>query len=185
MTITTSPFVGRERELAALRELLEVAQGPVGAVAMLSGEPGIGKTATARAFADLARGEGFRVLWGTCHEGESSAPFGPWVQAVSPALRNVDLEARFGPAGAVLAQVVPIAGRRDGTRARRLRWLATRHGFGLTRRSRNWSSRLRTRGSWSCSTTFIGPTPRRSACWATSAAYCPPHPSSSLGHSEE
>ena len=117
MTITTSPFVGRERELAALRELLEDAQGPVGAVAMLSGEPGIGKTATARAFADLARGEGFRVLWGTCHEGESSAPFGPWVQAVSPALRNVDLEARFGPAGAVLAQVVPIAGqtRRDAS----------------------------------------------------------------------
>src|SRR5215210_4934497 len=110
MTIPTSPFVGRERELAALRALLEDAKRGLGAVAMLSGEPGIGKTATARAFADLAQGEGFRILWGTCHEGESSAPFGPWVQAVSPALGNVDLEARFGPTGAVLAQVLPIAG---------------------------------------------------------------------------
>ena len=111
MTIRTSPFVGRERELAALHELLEDARGAVGAVAMLSGEPGIGKTTTARAFADVARRAGFRVLWGTCYEGESSAPFGPWVQAVSPALRDVDLEARFGATGAVLAQVVPIAGR--------------------------------------------------------------------------
>jgi DNA-binding CsgD family transcriptional regulator len=110
VAVTASPFVGRKRELAELRELLEDARRGAGAVAMLSGEPGIGKTTTARAFADLADGEGFRVLWGTCYEGESSAPFGPWVQAVAPALRDVDLDARFGPTGAVLAELVPIAG---------------------------------------------------------------------------
>jgi transcriptional regulator with AAA-type ATPase domain len=55
MAITTSPFVGRQRELAALRELLKEARAGVGAVAMLSGEPGIGKTTTARAF-DLLQG---------------------------------------------------------------------------------------------------------------------------------
>jgi DNA-binding NarL/FixJ family response regulator len=104
------PFIGRRRELAALRKLLEDARRGMAAVAMLSGEPGIGKTATARIFAELARGEGFRVLWGACYETESSAPFGPWAQAVSPALRDIDLEARFGPAAAVLAGVVPARG---------------------------------------------------------------------------
>ena len=77
---------------------------------MLSGEPGIGKTTIARAFAELADGEGFRVLWGTCYEAESSAPFGPWVQALAPALRTVDLDARFGPSGTVLAELVPTVG---------------------------------------------------------------------------
>jgi DNA-binding NarL/FixJ family response regulator len=110
VAITAAPFVGRKRELAELREVLEDARRGIGAVAMLSGEPGIGKTMTARAFADLADGEGFRVLWGTCYEAESAAPFGPWVQAVAPALRSLDLEARFGPTGAVLAELVPITG---------------------------------------------------------------------------
>lgn len=110
MGITVSSFVGRERELAALRELLGEARGGSGAVAMLSGDPGIGKTATARVFAGLAQGEGFRVLWGTCYETESSAPFEPWVQAVSPHLRDLARDARVGAAVAVLAEVVPAAG---------------------------------------------------------------------------
>ena len=110
MATAASPFVGRKRELGQLRELLEVARRGAGAVAMLSGEPGIGKTTMARAFAELADGEGFRVLWGTCYEAESSAPFGPWVQALAPALRTVDLDARFGPSGTVLAELVPTVG---------------------------------------------------------------------------
>jgi DNA-binding CsgD family transcriptional regulator len=110
VAITASPFVGRRRELAELREVLEEARRGIGAVAALSGEPGIGKTTTARAFTDLADGEGFRVLWGTCYEAESSAPFGPWIQAIAPTLRNLDLDARFGPTGAVLTELVPRAG---------------------------------------------------------------------------
>jgi DNA-binding CsgD family transcriptional regulator len=110
MATTTSPFVGRGREIASLRALLDDARRGVGSVAMLSGEPGIGKTATARVFAELAERERFRVLWGTCYENESSAPFEPWVQAVSPHVGEVDLEARLGPGAAVLAEVIPAVG---------------------------------------------------------------------------
>ena len=117
VAITSSPFVGRERELAQLRELLESAHVGEGAVAMLSGESGIGKTTTARALAGLAEGEGFRVLWGTCYEAESSAPFGPWIQALAPALRGIDLDARFGPTGAVLAELLPMDGQAERRRA--------------------------------------------------------------------
>ncbi len=109
MGTTASSFVGRERELAALCELLGDAQGGIGTVATLSGEAGIGKTATARVFTDIAQGEGFRVLWGTCYETESSAPFEPWVQAVSPYMRDLARDARVSAAIAVLAEIVPAA----------------------------------------------------------------------------
>jgi DNA-binding CsgD family transcriptional regulator len=99
MATTTSPFVGRSRELAVLGELLEDVRRGVGAVATLSGEAGIGKTATARVFADLAQAKGFRILWGTCYETESSVPFEPWVQAVPAGGEAVDQASR----GAALA----------------------------------------------------------------------------------
>jgi DNA-binding CsgD family transcriptional regulator len=123
VAVTASPVIGREGELAELREVLESARGGMGAVAMISGEPGIGKTLTARAFAEIADADGFRVLWGTCYEAESSPPFGPWVQALAPALRTIDLP-RLGPTRDVLAELVPIAGEATA-RARRAPPLAS------------------------------------------------------------
>jgi len=38
-----SAFVGRARELAALRALLDAARAGTGGLALLAGEPGIGK----------------------------------------------------------------------------------------------------------------------------------------------
>src|SRR5215471_8359483 len=77
----TSPsrtvFVGRQREMQALRAHLDAAFAGVGSLAMLIGEAGIGKTAIAAAFAAFVREQGLVVLWGSCYEGEWSPPMDP------------------------------------------------------------------------------------------------------------
>ena len=45
-------FVGRQREMAALRTALEHAQSGQGQLVMLVGEPGIGKTSIAKEFTE-------------------------------------------------------------------------------------------------------------------------------------
>ena len=77
-------LVGRDRELGVLSAALADARQGLGRVVCLSGEPGVGKTATARAFAGAAEAGGALVLWATCHEGTSQAPYGPWEEAVTP-----------------------------------------------------------------------------------------------------
>jgi predicted ATP-dependent serine protease len=81
-------FVGRQRELQALRTHLDGAFAGAGSLVMLVGEAGIGKTSTARAFAALVRERGLVVLWGSCYEGEWSPPYGPWVEALGEYART-------------------------------------------------------------------------------------------------
>src|SRR5688500_4215638 len=76
------PFVGRARELDALRARLDAAEAGAGGVAMLVGEAGIGKTRALQEFAAEARGRGASVLWGRCFEGDWSPPFAPWADAL-------------------------------------------------------------------------------------------------------
>src|SRR5439155_23087258 len=60
------PFVGRTRELGALRELLALAeQGEGGRVALIGGEPGSGKTRLVRELAHEAADHGTLVMYGT------------------------------------------------------------------------------------------------------------------------
>lgn len=73
-------LVGRDAELDVLRTRLGQALAGRGAIALLAGEPGIGKTRLAEALADEARDAGAIVLWGAAHEGEGAPPFWPWVQ---------------------------------------------------------------------------------------------------------
>ncbi|MEX0172988.1 AAA family ATPase [Streptomyces sp. LMG1-1-1.1] len=66
---------GREAELARLRALVEaVRDGEGGAVALLLGEPGIGKTALLRETVSLARAHGFVVSHGRAEELHELAP---------------------------------------------------------------------------------------------------------------
>jgi MoxR-like ATPase len=73
MAEPTDIFVGRSQELATLREALDQAIAGRGRVAMLAGEPGIGKTRTAHELAFHAGRSGVGVLWGQCYE-EAGAP---------------------------------------------------------------------------------------------------------------
>ena len=58
------PFVGRARELATLRSLLERAEGGEGGLVLLTGEAGAGKTRLVRELAHEAAGRGVLVCYG-------------------------------------------------------------------------------------------------------------------------
>jgi predicted ATPase len=111
----TTPFVGREAELAALAADLDAAIAGRGGVVLLAGEPGIGKTRLARELASLAAARGVLVLWGRCWEGEGAPAFWPWVQVVrayiqasAPAALRQDL----GAGAPDITQLVPAVSER-------------------------------------------------------------------------
>jgi DNA-binding NarL/FixJ family response regulator len=106
----TTPFVGREAELAALIADLDAAVAGSGGVVLLAGEPGIGKTRLAEELAAQATARGALVLWGRCWEGEGAPAFWPWVQVVRAYIQDGDpaaLRREMGPGAADVAQVVP------------------------------------------------------------------------------
>ena len=68
--LNRTPFVGRAGQLKKLSAKLEEACHGRGSIAMLRGEPGMGKSRTIEEFADLARQRGAVVLRGACYDGE-------------------------------------------------------------------------------------------------------------------
>jgi predicted ATPase len=95
--------------MEALRGALDAALTGKGGVALLAGEPGIGKTCTAEELAAYARERGARVLWGRCHEGDGAPAFWPWIQILRSYLRDRDPEllAAIGPVADDIARLVP------------------------------------------------------------------------------
>jgi predicted ATP-dependent serine protease len=85
-------FVGRQGEMASLHPALEEALSGRGRLVMLVGEPGIGKTRTARELAIYAENLGVQVLWGRCYETPGAPPFWPWVQVIRTYIRGSDAE---------------------------------------------------------------------------------------------
>jgi DNA-binding winged helix-turn-helix (wHTH) protein len=71
-------LVGREVVLEQLRRALDAARGQRGMVCVLMGEPGIGKTSVAEAFARELAGTDVRVAWGFCREAGDTPPLWPW-----------------------------------------------------------------------------------------------------------
>ncbi|TDW81606.1 transcriptional regulator [Kribbella pratensis] len=84
------PLVGRVAELAALERLLDEA-GAAPQFAVLTGEPGIGKTRLASEIAARARSRGFAVLTGRCSEDEGAPPLWPWIGVLRALADTVDL----------------------------------------------------------------------------------------------
>ena len=83
-------LIGRDGELAQLRNTLrQVGSGHGGAV-VLVGEPGAGKTTLAEAAARLAAADGITTAWGRCPDAASTPAYWPWSQvlhALPPAPR--------------------------------------------------------------------------------------------------
>ena len=105
-----TPFTGRTAELGRLERRLEEARGGRGGVAMLVGEPGIGKTRTLEEFAETARAQEAVVLWGRCYEGEAARPYGPFVETLTQYARTAPLEALradVGGSASPLVRLVP------------------------------------------------------------------------------
>ena len=76
------PLVGRQRDLAPLREALEGALDGRGRLVVLIGEAGAGKSRLASEVSAIATRRLARVLVGRCYETERILPFAPWVQAL-------------------------------------------------------------------------------------------------------
>ena len=106
-------FVGRAHELAVLSAALRQATTSDAKLALVSGEPGIGKTELARAFARAARDDGALVLWGSAWEEGGAPPYWPWVQALRSYGRQAGAAAladAAGPQAAALGQLLPELG---------------------------------------------------------------------------
>jgi DNA-binding CsgD family transcriptional regulator len=103
-------LIGRDAELAAVRRVLGNAREGNGAVALIAGEAGVGKSRLLRAMTGEARDTGFFTLHGACFEAERSLPYAPLLDLVrllggssSPAL----VAHVFEPAAAELVAIFP------------------------------------------------------------------------------
>ncbi|MEV0388427.1 AAA family ATPase [Nonomuraea sp. NPDC050643] len=75
-------LIGRERPAALLRGAVERALSSHGALVLVTGEAGIGKSALVATAAEEAVRGGARLLSGACWEGEGAPGYWPWVQVV-------------------------------------------------------------------------------------------------------
>ncbi len=73
-------FVGRTDEISILSEALGRAASGEGQVAMLVGEPGIGKSRIAAEISRLAEEKKWLVVTARCEEIPGSPPYWPWIQ---------------------------------------------------------------------------------------------------------
>ncbi len=102
-------FVGRQREMGELKAALDDAMAGHARLAMLVGEPGIGKTRTAQELASYAETRGTQVLWGRCYEEEGAPPYWPWLQSLRSYIQertSEQLQAEMGSGAADIAEIV-------------------------------------------------------------------------------
>ncbi|MDB5066354.1 MAG: hypothetical protein JWM18_2788 [Chloroflexi bacterium] len=108
--VSRTPLVGRETEMATLHELVQAARGGRGALVMVGGEPGVGKTRLAEEVTTEAAGGGMLALTGRCYEMAGSPPYLPFIELLEAMARTVPHE-RFREAlsedAAQVAKLVP------------------------------------------------------------------------------
>lgn len=86
------PFLGREQEMAVLKDLYILAENGTGSIALIIGEAGAGKTRLINVLSDWAASKGAAILNATCYEGATTVPFGPWVEAIRNYVTSVTPE---------------------------------------------------------------------------------------------
>ncbi len=75
-------LVGRAEVRRYLTDAVGAAEAGHGGLVLLSGEPGIGKTALARWVGGYARDRGAVVAWGSAWPGDGAPAYWPWVQVL-------------------------------------------------------------------------------------------------------
>jgi predicted ATPase len=79
-TWSTSPLVGRERELELLRDAFWQASIGHGRLVLVSGEAGIGKTSLVQEFTREALEHDVTILRGYCYDLVTTPPYGLWLE---------------------------------------------------------------------------------------------------------
>jgi len=147
LLVERTPFVGREAERAELRRCLDQVAGGHGALVMIGGEPGVGKTRLAEELMAEARQRGMTALIGHCYEMEGAPPCIPYVEILETAARMFPPETMretLGDSAPEVAKLMPELRRTAGHAS----CARPRSTFGSLERS----SRMRT------SNTFVGNT---------------------------
>jgi len=109
--VVSPVFIGRRGELTSLSALMDRAQAREPAFAVIGGEAGVGKTRLVQEAVERAAAAGFLVLTGQCVElGAEGLPLAPLVDALRILARTLppgELAEVLGPAGPVLARLLP------------------------------------------------------------------------------
>jgi DNA-binding CsgD family transcriptional regulator len=99
------PYVGHSGDLEEVAGLLRSAGQGRGALLLVSGDAGMGKTRFAEESTHIAEGTGLAVGWGQCVETEGAPPYLPWTQALrqlsagAPQVRLPDWRSPGGEGG--------------------------------------------------------------------------------------
>ena len=92
------PVVGRAPERAVLAAALAAAQSGTGAVVVVTGPAGIGKTRLVELLAQDAEAAGVVVRWGRCLDDDGAPPLWPWRRALDPLRDDAALAAALARA---------------------------------------------------------------------------------------
>ncbi|HVD81341.1 MAG TPA: AAA family ATPase [Propionibacteriaceae bacterium] len=106
-----TPLVEREAERATLRQLLDDALVGHGKLALVAGEPGVGKSRLVAEIGNEAQARGMRVLTGHCVEMSGAPPYLPYVEIIEQAISNprspLALRQSLGDVAAEIARIAP------------------------------------------------------------------------------
>jgi class 3 adenylate cyclase/tetratricopeptide (TPR) repeat protein len=83
-----TPFMEREAERASLRRLVNDGLAGHGMLALIGGEPGVGKSRLVSEIGDEAQARGMRVLTGHCVEMTGAPPYLPYVEIIEQAINS-------------------------------------------------------------------------------------------------
>lgn len=112
---SSTGLVGRGAELRQLSMLLKAALSGRGALVVLAGDPGVGKTRLAAEILGRAASQGAYTALGRCPEAEDSLgllPFTQILETLAGAMTDPELSAAAGAEAPRLAKVLPGLGRR-------------------------------------------------------------------------
>jgi len=106
-----TPFVERDAEQASLRRLVDDALAGDGALALVAGEPGVGKSRLVAEIGDEAQARGMRMFTGHCVEMTGAPPYLPYVEMIEQAINNprspLALLEALGDVAAEIARIAP------------------------------------------------------------------------------
>ncbi len=106
-----TPFIERDVERASLRRLVGDALAGDGKLALVAGEPGIGKSRLVSEISKEAEARGMQVLTGHCVEMGGASPYLPYVEMIEQAIDNprspLALREALGDVAAEIARIAP------------------------------------------------------------------------------